>query len=545
MTGLLPSVILETEKKMHVIEQPLPPAPEAGAKPNIVLSSVKRDMPDKRKKKDLLSVSFIDTQRETMVTITNFPPLKKIVVARYAEFFEKRFISQEISRREVDLEEIQEEEDRTPSEITSNIPQEVGGFERPQEEVIPIRDLNEPLANKAQCLDLESNKWIDARMRQNTIHDGPNMYGPGRSPPGCKTVGASGFLRKRLTWRDNGKALIGLGQNAYMDKILKRYKMDNSKRCIIPMQERLDLNKSQGAQTPKENLGEPHWTAVKNILKYLRNTKDMFLVYGGNPSTKLRTRKAPSKVLLKALLHKLNYIAASEAEMEVVWIRKFISGVGIVPTINEPIKMFCDNFAALLIANEPGVQMGAGHYHRSNLLKVHTDDNLAYPFMKALPKGKLTQHARSMGLRLASSFISLRTLEKEWGPGTSLLQLLQILEHKILNTNPLFNGLAMTSDMAGDWCSLLYNENIFIMSLKTMVHTMNRPPKHFESFVAGHFINRARDILLACKSYKKGQQVGFLACKDNKVCSMEFRKDINSCVQPLVKAFKKIGSQVF
>ena len=25
-----------------------------------------------------------------------------------------------------------------------------------------------------------------------------------------------------------------------------------------------------------------HWTAVKNILKYLKNTKDMFLVYGGD-----------------------------------------------------------------------------------------------------------------------------------------------------------------------------------------------------------------------------------------------------------------------
>ncbi|GJX92709.1 hypothetical protein Tco_0347295 [Tanacetum coccineum] len=34
--------------------------------------------------------------------------------------------------------------------------------------------------------------------------------------------------------------------------------------------------------------GKPHWTVVKNILKYLRNTKDMFLVYGGNPSTELR-----------------------------------------------------------------------------------------------------------------------------------------------------------------------------------------------------------------------------------------------------------------
>ena len=28
------------------------------------------------------------------------------------------------------------------------------------------------------------------------------------------------------------------------------------------------------------NYGEEHWTTVKNILKYLRRTKDMFLIYG-------------------------------------------------------------------------------------------------------------------------------------------------------------------------------------------------------------------------------------------------------------------------
>ncbi|GJZ59246.1 hypothetical protein Tco_0615062 [Tanacetum coccineum] len=73
---------------------------------------------------------------------------------------------------------------------------------------------------------------------------------------------------------------------------------------------------------------------------------------------------------------------------------------------------------ALHFANEPGVQRGARHYHRGyhyvreciilgeiNLHKVHTDDNRADPFMKALSKGKLTQHARRMGLRLASSFM--------------------------------------------------------------------------------------------------------------------------------------------
>jgi hypothetical protein len=27
--------------------------------------------------------------------------------------------------------------------------------------------------------------------------------------------------------------------------------------------------------------GESHWTLVKNILKYLRRTKDVFLIYGG------------------------------------------------------------------------------------------------------------------------------------------------------------------------------------------------------------------------------------------------------------------------
>nr|GEW10753.1 retrovirus-related Pol polyprotein from transposon TNT 1-94 [Tanacetum cinerariifolium] len=91
----------------------------------------------------------------------------------------------------------------------------------------------------------------------------------------------------------------------------------------------------------------------------------------------------------------------NEAAMEAVWIRKFISGLGIVPTINEPIKMFWDNSAAFLIANELGVQKGARHYHRRyhyvrecielgeiNLLKVHTNGNLAYPFTKILSKKK-------------------------------------------------------------------------------------------------------------------------------------------------------------
>ncbi|GJS62978.1 hypothetical protein Tco_0677542 [Tanacetum coccineum] len=36
------------------------------------------------------------------------------------------------------------------------------------------------------------------------------------------------------------------------------------------------------------NSGELHWTVVKTILKYLRNTKNMFLVYGGHSEAELR-----------------------------------------------------------------------------------------------------------------------------------------------------------------------------------------------------------------------------------------------------------------
>jgi hypothetical protein len=32
----------------------------------------------------------------------------------------------------------------------------------------------------------------------------------------------------------------------------------------------------------KSNPGKEHWTAVKNILKYLKRTKDVFLVYEGD-----------------------------------------------------------------------------------------------------------------------------------------------------------------------------------------------------------------------------------------------------------------------
>ncbi|GJX36764.1 hypothetical protein Tco_0248321 [Tanacetum coccineum] len=196
------------------------------------------------------------------------------------------------------------------------------------------------------------------------------------------------------------------------------------------MQEKLRLSKLQGASTPDElkrmqnvpyasamgsimyavrctrldvafaqnitsrfqqNLSDLHWTTVKNILKYLRNTKDMFLVYGG-----VVDWKSAKQSIFATSSAEAEYIAAYDASKEAVWVMKFISRLGVVPTIEEPINMYCDNTGAITIANESGIL---------KLEKVHTYDNLADPFTKALAFPKHSEHTRNIGMLPASSLM--------------------------------------------------------------------------------------------------------------------------------------------
>ena len=41
------------------------------------------------------------------------------------------------------------------------------------------------------------------------------------------------------------------------------------------------------------------------------------------------------------------YIAASKVAKEVVWIKKLIIGLGVDPSISNPVDLFCDNNGAL------------------------------------------------------------------------------------------------------------------------------------------------------------------------------------------------------
>ncbi|KAK8700448.1 hypothetical protein V6N13_018844 [Hibiscus sabdariffa] len=142
-----------------------------------------------------------------------------------------------------------------------------------------------------------------------------------------KDLGEAAYILGVKIYRDRSRRLLGLSQSTYIDKVLKRFSMEESKIGFLPMRHGISLSKEMCPSTPQEkermsqipyasaigsimypmictrpdlsyalsmtsryqaNPGEGHWTAVKNILKYLRRTKDVFLVYGGEEELRIK-----------------------------------------------------------------------------------------------------------------------------------------------------------------------------------------------------------------------------------------------------------------
>ncbi|GJR70395.1 hypothetical protein Tco_0016460 [Tanacetum coccineum] len=247
-----------------------------------------------------------------------------------------------------------------------------------------------------------------------------------------KDLGEDAYILGIKIYRDRSQRLIGLCQSAYIKKILKHYHIDNSKRGSIRMQEKLRLSKSQGASTPaelKRMQNVPYALAVGSIMVscytdagYLTDADDLksqtgyvFVLNGGAVDW-----KSAKQSIFATSSAEAEYIVASDASKEAVWVRKFISRLGIVPIIEEPINMYCDNTGAIAIANESGITKGARHFRAKvhylheviefgdiELEKVYTYDNLADMFTKALAFPKHSEHTKNIGMLQASSFMQV------------------------------------------------------------------------------------------------------------------------------------------
>lgn len=92
------------------------------------------------------------------------------------------------------------------------------------------------------------------------------------------------------------------------------------------------------------------------------------------------------------------YVAASEASKEAVWIKKFLEEIGVVPSALDPVEIYCDNSGAVAQAKEPRSHHKSRHIaHKYHLIrhhveegfvkvrKVHMDLNVSDPMTKPLP----------------------------------------------------------------------------------------------------------------------------------------------------------------
>ncbi|GJU69286.1 retrotransposon protein, putative, ty1-copia subclass [Tanacetum coccineum] len=217
-----------------------------------------------------------------------------------------------------------------------------------------------------------------------------------------KDLGEAAYILGIKIYKDRSRRLIGLCQSAYIEKILKRYHMENSKR-------ELKLSKSQELRVSCYT--DAGYLTDADDLK--SQTGYVFVLNGG-----VVDWKSAKQSIFATSSAEAEYIAAYDASKEAVWVRKFIYGLGVVPIIEERISMYCDNTGAITIANESGITKGARHFRAKvhylrevieygdvKLEKVHTNDNLADPFTKALAFPKHSEHTKNIGMLPASSLM--------------------------------------------------------------------------------------------------------------------------------------------
>nr|GEV48521.1 zinc finger, CCHC-type [Tanacetum cinerariifolium] len=337
---------------------------------------------------------------ETMGYSFYYPPENKVLVARNAEFLENSLINQEASRSLEDLEIIQEEDTSTRARRAST---RMCLYIDTEEH--KLGDLGEPANYKAALLDHESEKWLNAMNVEMQSMKDNEVWVLIELPPNGKLVGSKWLFKKktdmdrvvhtykarlvakgytqtpRIDYEETFSPVadirairILIAITAYYDyeiwqmdvktaflndismkrftwSILKVLSIQNIQTGSIPIQEKLKLSKSQGASTLaelKRMQNVPYASVVGSIMYAVRctrpdvafaqNTGYMFVLNGGSVDW-----KSAKQSIFATSSAEAEYIAAFDASKEAVWVRKFISELGVVPTIEEPISMYCDN----------------------------------------------------------------------------------------------------------------------------------------------------------------------------------------------------------
>lgn len=207
---------------------------------------------------------------------------------------------------------------------------------------------------------------------------------------------------------------------------------------FLSLVSRLDISYSVGIVSRYlDKYDDQHWNAVKRIMRYLSHTKDVGIMYSKCDELKLigfsdsdyaadiDTRRSTCGYIFKLSngpitwmskrqacvslsTAEAEYIAASLAVKESVWIKKLLCDLGYA---HNPVPIYIDNQFTIKLVRNPEFHCRTKHidikFHfirekyqnrEIDVMYVCTRDQIADLFTKALPKERFKNLTSEMGL---------------------------------------------------------------------------------------------------------------------------------------------------
>ena len=91
-----------------------------------------------------------------------------------------------------------------------------------------------------------------------------------------KDLGEAAYILGIKIYRDRSRRLIGLSQSTYLDKILKKFNMDQSKKGFLPVLQGVKLSSAQ-CPTTTEDIDEmsviPYASVIGSIMYAMQCTR--------------------------------------------------------------------------------------------------------------------------------------------------------------------------------------------------------------------------------------------------------------------------------
>ena len=183
-----------------------------------------------------------------------------------------------------------------------------------------------------------------------------------------------------------------------------------------------------------------HWKAAKKVMRYLQGTKDFMLTFKRSDNLEvigysnsnfvgcIDSRKSTFSYLFMLVEGAISWksvkqtiIASSTMEAEFVvcfeatvyglWLRNFISGLGIVDSVSKPLRIYCDNSVAVFFSKNNKYSKGVKHIklkyltvkedvqkQRVSIEHISTQLMVADPLTKGLVPKIFKEHVNRMSL---------------------------------------------------------------------------------------------------------------------------------------------------